>query len=237
MSDPERRDRVWSARDPEEAGWNAHGPDDPEFEGYRPNLGNRDSGRRVRAEPRDNWAGYPMPDDPESNPQRRGGQPGRFGGVGPRGYRRPDERIHDEVCERLTDHGDLDAAGIDLQVQAGEVTLTGTVPDRYSKRLAERLAESVRGVVDVHNELKFDRGAAGQAARGSERIRPGMRVQGSDGEMIGRVGEARRSHFRVERRYGRDVWVPYNAVVTVRPDLTSINVPAGDVEQQGWPKA
>jgi osmotically-inducible protein OsmY len=33
--------------------------------------------------------------------------------------------------------------------------LTGTVSDRRTKRLAESVAESVRGVVDVHNQLRL----------------------------------------------------------------------------------
>jgi hypothetical protein len=36
----------------------------------------------------------------------------------------------------------------------GEVTLTGTVPSRRQKRLADDVADSVRGVKDVHNQLK-----------------------------------------------------------------------------------
>ena len=39
-----------------------------------------------------------------------------------------------------------------------EVTLTGTVPDRRTKRLVERVAESVRGVADVHNQLRLKAG-------------------------------------------------------------------------------
>ena len=34
-----------------------------------------------------------------------------------------------------------------------EVTLEGTVTDRASKRLAERITERCRGVEDVHNRL------------------------------------------------------------------------------------
>ena len=38
-------------------------------------------------------------------------------------------------------------------MKEGEVTLTGTVADRASKRHAETAVEHVRGVVDVHNRL------------------------------------------------------------------------------------
>lgn len=80
-----------------------------------------------------------------------------FTGRGPRGYRRSDTRISEDVCDALTDNADLDASGIEVHVETGEVTLGGTVPNRYSKRLAEDVAGSVRGVVDVHNRLTIER--------------------------------------------------------------------------------
>lgn len=76
-------------------------------------------------------------------------------GQGPRGYRRSDVRINEDVCDALMDARDLDASDIDVRVESGEVTLNGTVSDRYSKRLAEDIAETVRGVYDVHNRLKL----------------------------------------------------------------------------------
>lgn len=68
------------------------------------------------------------------------GSHGRHAGRGPEGYQRSDERIREEIDERLTHHGDMDATEIDVQVQSGEVTLTGTVADRQAKRLAEDIA-------------------------------------------------------------------------------------------------
>lgn len=80
-------------------------------------------------------------------------RPGPFTGYGPRGYRRPDESIHDDVCDRLTQHAEIDASDIEVTVSEGEVTLTGTVEDRRIKRLVEANVEMIPGVVDVHNEL------------------------------------------------------------------------------------
>lgn len=77
-----------------------------------------------------------------------------YRGVGPKGYQRSDERIRDDVCETLADHDDLDPSDIDVQVENGEVTLTGVVETRHDKRLAEDIAADVRGVRDVHNQLK-----------------------------------------------------------------------------------
>lgn len=76
-------------------------------------------------------------------------------GRGPRGYQRSNERIHEDVCDRLEAHGGVDASNIEVNVESGEVTLTGTVPDRRTKRLAEVVVDSVRGVVDVHNQLRL----------------------------------------------------------------------------------
>jgi hypothetical protein len=78
---------------------------------------------------------------------------GRFTGRGPKGYVRSDERILENVNERLEEHGDLDASDISVAVSGGEVTLEGTVEDRQSKRLAEDLAHAVSGVRDVQNRL------------------------------------------------------------------------------------
>jgi hypothetical protein len=80
--------------------------------------------------------------------------PGPHAGRGPEGYRRADQRIHEDVCERLSAHGGVDASGVEVKVEEGEVTLSGTVPERRMKRLAEDLAEAVLGVHDVHNHLR-----------------------------------------------------------------------------------
>lgn len=79
-------------------------------------------------------------------------------GRGPKGYRRSDERIREDVSDRLTDDGWLDASAIEVAVKDGEVTLSGTVHARDDKRRAELLAESVSGVDNVQNNLRLDRG-------------------------------------------------------------------------------
>jgi len=82
-------------------------------------------------------------------------RPGGFRGRGPRGYHRSDERVREDVCEALTDNDELDASDLDVGVSSGEVTLSGLVDDRRSKRLAEDVASSCRGVKDVHNLLRI----------------------------------------------------------------------------------
>jgi hypothetical protein len=98
---------------------------------------------------------------------------GKHRGRGPRNYRRSDERIRDDVNDRLTDDSWLDAQGIEVTVADGEVTLTGTVRSREDKRRAEVLAESVSGVDNVQNNLR--------AARPETETRPATGTSGGTG--------------------------------------------------------
>jgi len=82
--------------------------------------------------------------------------PGPYSGRGPSNYRRSDERIKEDVCERLTYYGQLDASNIEVEVENSEVILKGTVDHRRSKRMAEDIAESVSGVRDIHNQLRVE---------------------------------------------------------------------------------
>ena len=82
---------------------------------------------------------------------------GGFRGRGPKDYQRSDERIREEVCDRMTDDDRLDATDITIQVKQGEVTLSGTVTDRDQKRRAEDMAEGISGVRDVTNNIRIAR--------------------------------------------------------------------------------
>lgn len=83
-------------------------------------------------------------------------------GRGPRGYRRSDERIREDICEQMSQHGELDASDIEIVVVSGEVTLQGAVRERADKRLAEDLAEQVSGVREVNNQLRVGQATGGQ---------------------------------------------------------------------------
>ena len=76
-------------------------------------------------------------------------------GRGPRGYRRADRRILEDVSDRLTDDPDIDASEIEVGVRDGEVTFEGTVGDRAQRRRAEDIAERVPGVTHVQNNLRL----------------------------------------------------------------------------------
>ena len=85
----------------------------------------------------------------ESRPELKSrGDAGRTGGHrgrGPRNILRSDERIADDLIERLTRDEEIDASEILVAVEAGSVTLTGEVPERRMKHLAENLAAEVQG--------------------------------------------------------------------------------------------
>ena len=78
-------------------------------------------------------------------------------GRGPKGWMRPDERIYEDVSDQLSRHREIDASDIEVMVANGEITLTGTVDERRTKRLVEDLAENVAGVKDVHNHIRLKR--------------------------------------------------------------------------------
>lgn len=162
--------------------------------------------------------------------QGREGQPGR----------RSDARIFEEVCDRLAQHGRLDARAINVRIENGEILLQGIVKSGQDKRIAEDVAASVPGVIDVHNQLRINEAGVEQfspaqpAERWESRIRQGMTVVGSDHQTIGEVKEVRSSDFLVNRTLARDVYAPYEAVRSVSGDQVVINVPAGEVNHQGW---
>jgi len=104
---------------------------------------------------------------------------GGFAGRGPRNYTRSDDRIREDVCDRLSANDEVDASDITVTVQQGEVTLSGTTPDRHQKRLAEDIAEDVQGVKDVHNQLKANKGLMQEV---------GDKIMGREAETHGHAG-------------------------------------------------
>lgn len=78
-------------------------------------------------------------------------------GKGPKGYKRSDERIREEVCELLARQGFIDASDVEVTVEAGVVRLVGVVATRQEKRGLEQIADRVHGVDEVRNELRLRR--------------------------------------------------------------------------------
>lgn len=77
-------------------------------------------------------------------------------GRGPSDYVRSDDRIREDVNDRLTEDYWVDASRIGVTVAGGEVTLDGAVDSKRAKRRAEDLADDVTGVKHVQNNLRVD---------------------------------------------------------------------------------
>ncbi len=92
--------------------------------------------------------------DEDAERRRRMDQQREHRGRGPKNYRRSDERIKEDVNDRLSDDYYVDASDVEVMVTNTEVTLTGTVKSREDKRRAEDIAESVSGVTNVENRLR-----------------------------------------------------------------------------------
>ncbi|MET0342106.1 MAG: BON domain-containing protein [Polyangiales bacterium] len=98
---------------------------------------------------------------------RPGARPDRgpYYGRTPQGYTRSDDRIREDVCDRLS-HGHIDPTDLSVRVAQGVVVLEGFVEERHEKFHAEEIAESVLGVRDVENRLRLKRSR--EDARGDE---------------------------------------------------------------------
>jgi osmotically-inducible protein OsmY len=86
--------------------------------------------------------------------ESRSGMQGGHRGKGPKGYERSQDRIKEDISDRLTDDDSIDASDIEINVNNGEVTLSGTVSDKQTKRRVEDMIESMSGVKSVQNNLR-----------------------------------------------------------------------------------
>ena len=145
---PDDADLHWQRRELEE-GWRH-----PQYEGFydeslaRERTASTEDARRhshaphAREKGQGSTEALSMPRGPET-------------GKGPKGYNRSDLRLYEEVCERLTEHGQLDASEIKVSCENGEVVLRGSVKDEEARKRAEESALGVSGVRKVRNKLKL----------------------------------------------------------------------------------
>lgn len=66
-----------------------------------------------------------------------------------------DEGIRDKIIEVLFHDAQVDASQIDVIVNEGIVSLSGNVDSRKTKRLIELSIESLSGIKDIYNRLRF----------------------------------------------------------------------------------
>lgn len=85
-------------------------------------------------------------------------------GKGPKNYTRSDERIREDVSDRMAYDSALDASSCEVEVSDGEVTLNGRVDSLYAKRRAEDCAHHVSGVGHVQNNLRVKDNSGPDAA-------------------------------------------------------------------------
>jgi osmotically-inducible protein OsmY len=113
---------------------------------------------------------------------------GQHAGKGPKDFRRSDERLREEVSERLMADPDIDASEITLNVKDGEVTLEGSVMDRQTKRDAEDCIENVMGVRQVNNRLRISDSGSRNASTNSSNDGGSQRGQQS-GQQSNKSGQ------------------------------------------------
>ena len=76
----------------------------------------------------------------------------------PKGYKRPDLLIVDDVARQLADDTELEAGDIEVACANGAVTLIGTVPSRAAIARADGIVASIFGVMDADlTGLKVER--------------------------------------------------------------------------------
>ena len=80
-------------------------------------------------------------------------------GKGPKNYTRSQERIKEDVNDKLSDDWMVDASDIEVEVSGSEVTLKGSVKSKQAKRRAEDCADAVSGVTHVQNNLRVNSNA------------------------------------------------------------------------------
>lgn len=78
-------------------------------------------------------------------------------GKGPRNYRRSDERIQEDIHDRLARDWSLDTSDIEVNVKEGVVHLEGSVKERSVKYRIEDITESIAGVKDIENKIRIAR--------------------------------------------------------------------------------
>ena len=94
-------------------------------------------------------------------------------GKGPKNYKRSDSRIQEDINDALTDHHNVDASDIEVEVKDGVAILSGTVDNRDAKRRAENAIDYISGVHNVENRIhvKSDSRSSSSSSNGNSHMR------------------------------------------------------------------
>lgn len=156
---PPEQHRGWEGPPRREAEGSSYGGYGPQgYAGYGTRGGNYAavSGGRWMGE----GYGGPSPEELEQNRYDFG----RWGTISragrtpqqrwPKSYTRSDERIREDLYERILQHNYIDASDVSIAVSEGNVTLEGTVPERHMKHDIENIADECPGVKEIDNRIR-----------------------------------------------------------------------------------
>ena len=106
---------------------------------------------------------------------------------GPKGYQRSDERLKEDICERLMNRWDIDSSDVSIEVSGGNVILEGNVPERRMRHAIEDLVDDCYGVRDIDNRLRVQRfyGETTSGAAAESRSQYGQSVSQQSGSQSG----------------------------------------------------
>jgi hypothetical protein len=102
---------------------------------------------------------HPAGGEEERRPEDDGRAPApeRRYPLGPKGYQRSDERLREDISERLMEASYIDSSEVTVAVSGAKVVLEGTVPDRRMKHAIEDLVDACPGVQDIDNRIRVKR--------------------------------------------------------------------------------
>jgi hypothetical protein len=133
----------------------------------RDRWGDRDRFDEQRWRPADRWSepqrdyygqtqrgGSFFGDNRTERPGEREGFFRRIFKRGPKGYQRTDERLREDISERLMYATHIDSSEVTVAVTGGKVTLEGTVPERHMKHAIEDLVDECPGIQDIDNRVR-----------------------------------------------------------------------------------
>lgn len=103
----------------------------------------------------------------------------------PRSYKRSDDRIREDICERLAADPRLDASDVSVQVRDGAVVLEGSVPERRMKYIIEDIAAECIRANDVDNHITVARSDQAMAAAGTSELGNLAGTSGTTGRPTG----------------------------------------------------
>jgi len=89
---------------------------------------------------------------------------------GPKGYTRSDDRLREDISERLMIADSIDPSEVSVSVKDAKVTLEGHVPDRRMKHSIEDLVDQCPGVQDIDNRIRVGRPGSASANQGAGQL-------------------------------------------------------------------